>query len=89
MSDDDVVTLRLSSKSSFLDLPRAGLASLLRIHRIDPGGMAGLATSVQQAAAEILADEDVIEIDYQVTDTDIHVVLRSQGRTARISAPRG
>ena len=82
-----MVTLRFSSKSSFLDLPRAGLASLLRIHRIDPGGMADLATSVQQAAAEMLADEDAIEIDYQVTDTDIHVVLRNRAPTARISAP--
>ena len=51
--------------------------------------MADLATSVHQAAIEILADEDEIEIDYHVTDTDIHVVLRGRGRTARISAPRG
>ena len=88
MSDDDVVTLQLSSKSSFLDLPRAGLASLLRIHRIDPGGMADLAASVQKAAAEILADEYTIEIDYRVTDADIHVVLRSRARTVHFSAPR-
>ena len=84
-----MVTLRLSSKFLFLDLPRAGLASLFRIHRIDPGGMADLAASVQQAATEILADEDEIEIDYQVTNEDVHVVLRSRGRTTRISAPRG
>ena len=88
MNDDGIVTLRLSSESSFFDLPRAGLASLLKIHRIDPGGMADLAASVQQVATKILADENVVDIDYQITNTDVHVVVHSREETARITCPR-
>ena len=88
MDKDDLVTLRLPSRSSFNDLPRAGLAALLRIHRIDPGGLADLASSVQRTAGEMLVDGDGIEIDYRVTETKIQVELRGSGRTTRISAPR-
>ena len=88
MDDDELVTLRLPSRSSFIDLPRAGLAALLRIHRIDPGGLADLASSVQQTTGEMLGDGDDIEIDYRVTETEIQVELRTAGRTTRISAPR-
>ena len=88
MDRDDLVTLRLPSRSSFDDLPRAGLAALLRIHRIDPGGLADLASSVQRTAGEILVDGEGIEIDYRVTETEIQVELRGSGRTTRISAPR-
>ena len=89
MGDQDLVTLRLSSTLLFSDLPRAGLAALLRIHRINPGGLADLAGSVQQTTGEMLLDGDDIEIDYRVTDTEIQVELRGGGRTTRISAPRG
>ena len=88
MDDDELVTLRLPSRSSFIDLPRAGLAALLRIHRIDPGGLADLASSVQQTTGEMLGDGDDIEIDYRVTETEIQVELRAAGQTTRISGPR-
>ena len=88
MDRDDLVTLRLPSRSSFDDLPRAGLAALLRIHRIDPGGLADFANSVHQTAGEMLVDGEGIEIDYRVTETEIQVELRGGDRTTRISAPR-
>ena len=89
MDKDDLVTLRLPSRSSLDDLPRAGLAALLRVHRIDPGGLADLASSVQRTAGEMLVDGAGIEIDYRVTETEIHVEIRGGGQTTRISAPRG
>ena len=88
MDKDDLVTLRLPSRSSFDDLPRAGLAALLRIHRIDPGGLADFASSVHQTAGEMLVDGEGIEIDYRVTETEIQVELRGGGRTTRVSARR-
>jgi len=88
VGEDNLVTLRLPSRSSFDDLPKAGLAALLRIHRIDPGGLADLASSIQQAAGEMLVDGNGIEIDYRVTETEIQVELRAAGQTTRISAPR-
>ena len=89
MSDHDLVSLHLPSGSSFNDLPRTGLAALLRIHRIDPGGLGDLAVSVHQTAAEMLGSGDDIKIDYRVTDTEVQVELHGRGRTARLSAPRG
>ena len=88
MDKDNLVTLRLPSRSSFDDLPRAGLAALLRIHRIDPGGLADLASSVQQTTGEMLVDGEGIDIDYRVTESEIQVELRGGGRTTRISARR-
>ena len=88
MDNDNLVTLKLPSGSSFDDLPTSGLAALLRIHRIDPGGLGDLAGSVQKAALEMLAGGDGIEIDYRVTNTEILVELRGGGSTTSISAPR-
>jgi hypothetical protein len=88
VGEDELVTLRLPSKSSFHDLPRVGLAALLRIHRIDPGGLAYLASSVRQATGEMLAGGGDIEINYRVTETEIQVEIRAAGQTTRISGPR-
>ncbi|MBT6371241.1 MAG: hypothetical protein HOJ86_01040 [Acidimicrobiaceae bacterium] len=86
--DLEAVTLRLPASRPVGDLPRVGLASLLRIHRIEPSEIGDLASSLQKLAAEMTdAGSDVV-IDYRVSATEVAVDLTGDGRTLRISAPR-
>ena len=86
--DLEAVTLRLPASRPVGDLPRVGLASLLRIHRIKPSEIGDLASSLQEMAAEMTnAGSDVV-IDYRVSATEVAVDLTGDGRTLRISATR-
>ena len=84
----DIVTLVLPASQAFADLPRVGLASLLRIHRINPGDVGDLATSVLETTAELAATGSEIVVEFRVTDIEVSVDLTGNGRTLRISAPR-
>ena len=55
VDQQDTITLRLPASLDFADLPRVGLAALLRIHRIDPGDVGDLATSVHEIATKLAA----------------------------------
>ena len=85
---DDTVTLHLPPDAQFAELPRVALASLLRIHRIDPGDIGDLSTSVQHTATEMTATGNSVDIHLRVTDTQVCIDLDSAGRTVRLSAPR-
>ena len=84
----DTVTLVLPASRPFADLPRVGLASLLRIHRINPGDVGDLATSVMDAAAELAAEGSEVVVEFRVTDAEVSVDLTGNGRTLRLSVPR-
>ncbi|MEC7778618.1 MAG: hypothetical protein VX885_05295 [Actinomycetota bacterium] len=84
----DTVTLVLPASLPSADLPRVGLASLLRIHRINPGDVGDLATSVLEATAELAAEGSEVVVEFRVTDTEVSVDLTGNGRTRRISVPR-
>ncbi len=85
--DLEAVTLRIPVSRPVGDLPRVGLASLLRIHRIEPSEIGDLASSIQEMATEMVAAGSDVVIDYRVTDTEVAVDLTGNGRTLRISAP--
>ena len=85
----DTITLRLPPSRAFADLSRVGLAALLRIHRIDPGDIGDLATSVHEIAREMTGGgSEVVVVEFRITDTEIVVDLTGDGRTIRISSPR-
>jgi hypothetical protein len=86
--DLEAVTLRIPVSRPVGDLPRVGLASLLRIHRIEPSEIGDLASSIQEMATKMVAAGSDVVIDYRVTDTEVAVDLTGNGRTLRISAPR-
>jgi hypothetical protein len=65
-----------------------GLASLLRIHRIDPGDVGDLATSVHEIATKLAAAGSEVVVEFRVTDAEVAVDLTGDGRTIRISSPR-
>ncbi len=85
---ENTATLRVPPSSAFVDLPRIGLATILRIYRIDPADIGDLMVSVQQAAGELIGDGGDVEIDYRIDDTEVRVDLNGAGRTVRLSAPR-
>ena len=84
----DVVTLRLPPSRDFADLTRVSLAALLRIHRISPGDIGDLATSVQGIAAEMTGGGFEVVVEFRATDTEVIVDLTGDGHTIRISSPR-
>ncbi len=86
--DLEAVTLKLPASRPIGDLPRVGLASLLRIHRIEPSEIGDLATSIQEMATEMAAAGSDVVIDYRVSTTEVAVDLTGDGRTLRISALR-
>ncbi len=86
--DLEAVTLKLPASRPIGDLPRVGLASLLRIHRIEPSEIGDLATSIQEMAAEMAAAGSDVVIDYRVSAAEVAVDLTGDGRTLRISALR-
>ena len=65
-----------------------GLAALLRIHRIDPGDVGDLATSVHETATKLAAAGSEVVVEFRVTDAEVAVDLTGDGRTIRISSPR-
>ena len=81
----DTVTLRIPASRGFADLSRVGLAAL---HRIDPGDIGDLATSVQEIAREMTGGGSEVVIAFRITDTEVVVDLTGDGRTIRISSPR-
>ena len=86
--DLEAVTLRIPAFRPVGDLPRVGLASLLRIHRIEPSEIGDLASSVQELAVELSdAGSDVV-IDYRVSTTEVAIDITGDGRTLRLSAAR-
>ena len=85
--DPKAVTLHLPASQPIGDLPRVGLASLLRIHRIKPSEIGNLASSMQEKVTQMAkAGSDVI-IDYRVSDNEVSIDLTGDGRTLRLSAP--
>ena len=86
--DLETVTLRIPASRPVGDLPRVGLASLLRIHRIMPSEIGDLASSVQEMANEIAAAGSDVVIDYWVSDAEVAIDVTGDGPTLRISAPR-
>ncbi len=84
----EAVTLRIPASRPVGDLPRVGLASLLRIHRIKPSEIGNLAYSVQEMATEIAAAGSDVVIDYWVSGAEVAIDITGDGRTLRISAPR-
>ena len=86
--DLEAVTLRIPASGPVGDLPRVGLASLLRIHRIKPSEIGDLASSVQEVANEIAAAGSDVVIDYWVSDAEVAIDITGDGPTRRISAPR-
>jgi hypothetical protein len=84
----DTITLRLPPSRAFADLSMVGLAALLRIHRIDPGDIGDLATSVHEIAREMTGGGSEVVVEFRITDTEIVVDLTGDGRTIRISSPR-
>ena len=86
--DLEAVTLRIPASRPVDDLPRVGLASLLRIHRIKPSEIGDLASSVQEVANEIAAAGSDVVIDYWVSDAEVATDITGDGPTRRISAPR-
>ena len=84
----DTVTLVLPASRPFADPPRVGLASILRIHRINRGDVGGLATSVMEANAELAVAGSEVVIEFRVTDAEVSVDLTGNGRSLRISVPR-
>jgi len=88
VDQQDTITLRLPASLDFADLPRVGLAALLRIHRIDPGDVGDLATSVHEIATKLAAAGSEVVVEFRVTDAEVAVDLTGDGRTIRISSPR-
>ena len=86
--DLEAVTLRIPASGPVGDLPRVGLASLLRIHRIKPSEIGDLASSVQEMANEIAATGSDVVIDYWVSDAEVAIDVTGDGPTRRISVPR-
>jgi len=86
--DLEAVTLRIPAPRPVGDLPRVGLASLLRIHRIEPSELGDLASSIQEIAVEMAGAGSDVVIDYRVSDAEVVVDLTGDGRTLRTSAPR-
>ncbi len=86
--DLEAVTLRIPASRPVDDLPRVGLASLLRIHRIKPSEIGDLASSVQEMATEIAAAGSDVVIDYWVSGAEVAIDVTGDGRTLRITAPR-
>ena len=87
----DTITLRLPPSADFADLPRVGLAALLRIHRIDPGDIGDigdLATSVHEIARDMTGGGSEVVVEFSVTGTEVIVDMTGDGRTIRISSPR-
>ena len=76
----DTITLRLPPSRAFADLSRVGLAALLRIHRIDPGDIGDLATSVHEIAREMTGGGSEVVVEFRITDTEIVVDLTGDGR---------
>ena len=86
--DLEAVPLRIPASRPVGDLPRVGLASLLRIHRIKPCVIGDLASSVQEIANEIAAAGSEVVIDYWISDTGVAIDVTGDGPTRRISVPR-
>ena len=84
----DAITLRLPASRAFADLPRVGLAALLRIHRIDPGDIGDLAASLTETAREMADGDSDVVVEFRVTDSEVTVDLTGDGRTIRISSRR-
>lgn len=87
-SQHDTITLRLPPSVDFADLPRVGLAALLRIHRIDPGDIGDLATSVHEIVRDMTGGGSEVVVEFSVTGTEVIVDMTGNGRTIRISSPR-
>ena len=88
VDQQDTITLRLPASRDFADLPRVGLAALLRIPRIDPGAVGDLATSVHEIATKLADAGSEVVVEFRVTDAEVAVDLTGDGRTIRISSPR-
>ena len=88
VDQQDTITLRLPASLDFADLPRVGLAALLRIHRSDPGDVGDLATSVHEIATKLAAAKFEVGVEFRGTDAEGAVDLTGDGRTIRISSPR-
>lgn len=86
--DLEAVTLRIPASRPVGDLPRVGLASLLRIHRIEPSEIGDLASSVQELAVELSAAGSDVVIDYRVSTTEVAIDITGDGRTLRLSTAR-
>ncbi len=86
--DDDLITLSLSCPTSFIELPLTALASLLRVHQIEPGNMADLATETQRIASEINAEADCLEIEYLVNRSDICIKLHGPNGVIQLRESR-
>jgi|TARA_B100002003_G_C13962005_1_gene465927 hypothetical protein len=86
---NDAVTLRLPPDPEFAEIPRVTLASLLRIHRIDPGDVGELGVSIQQAARNITGAGHSVEINFRVTADEVLVRLEGGGNTVDLATPRG
>ncbi len=84
----DTVTLRIPADPLFTDLPRVCLTVLLRIHRIEPGDLGDLATSLKEAAADLIGAGGDLTIDYRTTETAVEIVLTGSGGTMTLEAPR-
>ena len=84
----DAITLRLPASRAFADLPRVGLAALLRIHRIDPGDIGDLAASLTETAREMAGGDSDVVVEFRVTDSEVTVDLTGDGRTIRVSSRR-
>ncbi|MAG03495.1 MAG: hypothetical protein CL406_02620 [Acidimicrobiaceae bacterium] len=86
---NDTVTLRLPPDPEFAEIPRVTLASLLRIHQIDPGELGDLGTSIQKAAGSITQAGHGVEINFRVTADEVLVTVEGGGNTVDLAAHRG
>ena len=88
MKDDDLITLSLSCPTSFVELPLTALAALLRVHQIDPGGMADLATETQKIASEINTQADHLEIEYLISSSEVCIKLHGLNSVIQLRESR-
>mgnify|MGYP006084677033 CR=1 FL=1 len=81
---NNIATLVFPPSYTIDELPRVALASILRIHQINPVIASDLAVSLQQKVKEVIINDSTVEIDYQVTEKEILIEIRCANKTTSL-----
>ena len=88
MSDDKTksTSIKFSPKCDSAEISRVALASILRIHKIDPAVVSELAISMQQKLNELSVSGSWIEIEFQTFENRISAEIRADNDSFSIGA---
>lgn len=85
-SKPDFTTIKFSPDCEIGEISRVALASILRIHQIDPAVVSELAVAMQQEINALLSKDSWIEIEFHPSGNKISVEIRTNGGSRSINA---